>query len=288
MEHGDGVGGELGGAQVVLRQQQGHALLLGLGDHVVAVVQPVALQKAGAHAAALGLGKSVGHAAADDDGVRNVQQVVDNADLGGDLAAAEDGHQGPLGIGQGAAHDLQLLLDEEAADRGQIGRHAGGGGVGAVDRAEGVGHVDLGHGRHGLGQLRIVLGLALLKAGVLQQQNLTGLEGGGLGRRVRAHHILGHDYLSAQQLAQPRRHGGQAELVLRTVLGLAQVGAGDHCRALIQQVLNGGQGGADALIVGNGKGVLVLGDVEVTAQEDLLALYVDVLDRLFVVVHGCH
>src|SRR5699024_5152865 len=129
--------------------QQLHALVLGLGDHLVAVVQPVALQQALAHAAALGLGEGVGHAAADDDGVGDVQQVVDDADLGGDLAAAQNGHQGPLGVGQSAAHDLQLLLDQEAADGGEVGGHAGGGGVGPVDGAEGVGDIDLRQGGHG-------------------------------------------------------------------------------------------------------------------------------------------
>ena len=51
--------------------------------------------------------------------------------------------------------------------------------------AEGVGHVDLGQIGHGLGQLGVVLGLALLKAGVLQQHDLAGLQGGGLGGGIR-------------------------------------------------------------------------------------------------------
>src|SRR5699024_5514842 len=141
------------------------------------------------------------------DGVGDVQQVVDDADLGGDLAAAQDGHQGSLGVGQSAAHDLQLLLDQEAADGGEVGGHAGGGGVGPVDGAEGVGDIDLRQGGHGLGQLRVVLGLALFKPGVLQQQDLAGLEGGGLGLGVGAHHVGGHDDVLAQQLAQALGHG---------------------------------------------------------------------------------
>ena len=44
---GLGVGGELLGALGVHRQEQLHALGLGFGDHLIAVVQPVALQQAG-------------------------------------------------------------------------------------------------------------------------------------------------------------------------------------------------------------------------------------------------
>ena len=283
---GLGVGGELGGGQAVHGEEQLDALLLGLLHHLAGVLNPVLLQQGLAHLGALGLGEGVGHAAADDDGVGDVQQVVDDADLGGHLGAAQDSHQGALGVGQGAAHDLQLLLDQEAGHGGQIGGHAGGGGVGTVDRAEGVGHIDLRHRGHFLGQLGVVLGLARLKAGVLQQHDLPGLEGGGLGLGVGADHVPGHDHRLAQQLAEADGHRLQGQLGLHLALGLAQVGAGDHSGALVQQVLNGGQSGADALIVGDGSGGLVLGDIEVAAQKHLLAGDVDVLDRLFVVVHG--
>ena len=155
-----------------------------------------------------------------------------------------------------------------------------------MNRAEGVGHIDLSHRGHLTGQLGVVLGLARLKAGVLQQHNLAGLEGGGLGLGVGAHHVPGHDHRLAQQLAETDGDRLQGQLGLHLTLGLAQVRAGDDRRPLVQQVLNGGQGGADALIVGDGSGGLVLGDIKVAAQKHLLAGDVDVLDRLFVVVHG--
>ena len=102
-----------------------------------------------------------------------------------------------------------------------------------------------------LGQRGVVLGLARLKAGVLQQQDLAGLEGGGLGLGVGAHHVLGHDDRLAQQLAQAGGHRLQGQLGLDLALGLAHVGAGDHRGVLLQQVLDGGQGGTDALVVGD-------------------------------------
>ena len=168
-----------------------------------------------------------------------------------------------------------------------------------------------GQAGHSLCQLRIVLGFALLKAGVLEKHDLSGLQRGGLGLGVGAHHIAGKDHVPAQQLAQALGHRLHAQglqgllplllgegggvlallgLLLRPLveagLGLAKVGAGDHRRPLVQQILNGGQGRADALVIGDSAGGLVLGDVEVAAEQDLPALDVNVLDRLFVVIHG--
>ena len=60
----------------------------------------------------------------------------------------------------------------------------------------------------------------------------------------------------------------------------------DDRRALPEQVADGRQSGDDALIRGDRAGGLVLGDVEVAAQQDLLALDVYILYCFFVVIHG--
>jgi len=184
-----------------------------------------------------------------------------------------------------------------------------------VDGAEGVRHVHAALPRqagHFLGQLGIVLGLPLLKAGVLQQQHLAGLEGRRLGLGVGAHHIGGHDDLPAQQLAQAGGHRLQGQLrqgfaplllgegsgvlallglffhpFVEAGLRLAHMGAGDHRRPLVQQVLDGGQGGPDTLVVrDDAAAVLGHGHVEVTAQQDLPARYLHVLHSFLVVVHS--
>ena len=78
----------------------------------------VSVQQGGADGAALGHLEGVGHAAADDDGVGLLEQAVDDADLVGDLGAAQNGHQGTLGFVQGLAHEGQLLFHQQAGDRG--------------------------------------------------------------------------------------------------------------------------------------------------------------------------
>ena len=56
-------------------------------------VDLVGFAQRGADAVALGSEEGVGHAAADDQGVDLGDQVVDDADLVGDLGAAEDGDE---------------------------------------------------------------------------------------------------------------------------------------------------------------------------------------------------
>ena len=155
-----------------------------------------------------------------------------------------------------------------------------------MDGAEGVGHVHIGQGGQGLGKLGVVLLLPLVKAEILQQHDLAGLKGSGLGLGILTDDVLGEDDLLAQQLAQPLGHRSQRKGLLPLPLGLAQMGAGDDGGPLLQQVFQGWQGGHDALIVGDGSGGLVLGNVEVAAAQHLLPLHIDVAHGLLVVVHG--
>ena len=281
-----GVIGEVIRRHGVCGQQKLHAVLFGLFDHFQGVIQLIRLAQALADAAALGLGKGIRHAAADDDGVRLVQQVVDDRDLVADLGAAQHRHKGPLGVIQGLAHDGQLSGHQEAGHRRQVCRHTDGGGVGTVHGAKGVGHIQFRHVRQLLGEAGVVLLLADIEAQVLQQHDLAGLQSGGLGLGVLTHDVLDEDDLPAQQLAQTLRHGRQRQLHLPLALGLAQVGAGDDRRAVVQQILDGGQCRHDALVAGDRARFLVLGHVEVAAQQDLLALDVYILYRFFIVIHG--
>ena len=179
-----------------------------------------------------------------------------------------------------------------------------------MDGAESVGHVDLGHGSQLLCEGGIVLGLALFEAGVFQQQDLTGLQGCGLSLSILTHNVAGEDNFLSQQLCQTGGYGSQGQLLLllapgslgefcgiltlfcllfdpfvKIRLGLSQVRAGDHRRALVQQIADGGQSGHDALVTGDGTGLFVLRDIEIAAEKDLLALHVDVADGLFLVIH---
>ena len=280
--HGDahGVVGELLAADVVHGQQHAHALGLGLFEHLLGQVELVVLAQGVADAAAQGLLEGVGHAAADDQGVDLVQQVVDDADLVGDLGAAQDRDKGTGGILQRLAHDVELLADQEAGDRGQVVGNALGGGVRAVRGAKGVVDIDLRKGGQLLGELRIVLFLFLVEADVLQQNDVARLHRVDALLGVLADDVLGQDDLLIELLAQALRNGGQGILHVEFALGTAQVRAEDDGRIVVQEVLDGGQRRHDAGVVGDLRAVQ--GDVEVAAHEYALAGYIDIFDGLLV------
>ena len=149
--------------------------------------------------------------------------------------------------------------------------------------AEGIVHKDLGQVSQSLAQLGVVLGLALFKAGVLQQHHLAVLQGGSLGLGILAGNVLGHDNGLAQQLGNAVSHHLQAQLGLDFPLGLAHVGAQNDLGIVVYQVLNGRHGGHDALV---GSNLAIFGgNIEVAAAQNALAGYVNILDGLFVVVH---
>ena len=93
------------------------------------------------------------------------------------------------------------------------------------------------------------------------------------------------------KLAQldPQTYGDAAErqvgLGVGVVFGLAEMGADDQRGAVVQQVLDRGQSGADALVVGDLVGRLVQRHVEVHAQQHFLAGKAHVADALLFVIH---
>jgi len=67
-----------------------------------------------------------------------------------------------------------------------------------------------------------------------------------------------------------RSHGFQGVLGIRTALGTTQMRTEDDSCAVIQQVLDGGQSGADAGIVTNC--IILQRDIEIHTDENPLAL----------------
>ena len=232
------------------------------------------------------LNKCIGHAAADDHGVGLVEQVVDNADLIGDLCAAEDRNEGTRRIVERLAHDRQLFFNEQAGVCRQILCNACGGGVSAVNGAECVGDIKLCHIAESLCEIIAVFLLADIKAEVLKQHELAGLQSGSLCLRILADYILCKDHVHTEQLGKALCNRGESELFLPLSLGLAKVGACDDGSAVIQQILDGRQGGNNALIACYLSCLLVLGNVKVAAQKHLLALNIRIEHAFLVVIHN--
>ncbi len=280
------VGVELVGQDVVDRQQQLDALLLRLVERGFGNVDLVGFDQRLAGGLAQRIEEGVGHAAADQQRVRLVEQVVDHVDLAGDLRAADDGDKRPVGFGQHLAEEVELLLHQQAGGGlRDVMRDAFGGGVGAVRAAEGVVDVDVAERRELLGEGWIVGLFFGVEAQVFQQQGLAGLK---LARHLlrdfadavgREGDILARLEDVIEQEAQAGDQRPQAHGFDRLALGPAEVRAEDDLGLVAQGVLDGGQRLADAGVVGDD--AVLQRHVEVDANEHTLVREVEIPDRKF-------
>ena len=166
----------------------------------------------------------------------------------------------------------------------------------AVGGAEGVVHVDVGIGCEGLGEDFLTLfhlflgsvvsgvgfvdadGLAFflgVEAEVLDQEHLAGHEGFG---GIKSFGSVGSEL---DGNAEGLGHGGdnlfQRQLGVDLAFGFAHVRHDDEGAAVVEDFLEGGEGTADAGVVGD-VAVLVEGHVEVNANESFVAFEVEVFD----------
>ena len=145
-------------------------------------------------------------------------------DLVADLGAAEDDHQGALGIGDHAAQLLELALEQEAGVGGKPVGDPLGRRMGAVGRAEGVVDVDLGElGKVGR-QLGVVVGLAGLEAAVLEQQDPSRLQRPGHRRRPLADDLGGELDLAPRSAPRAARPPASSRAPGRALLPVARGG----------------------------------------------------------------
>ncbi len=198
---------------------------------------------------------------------------------------------GRFGVFDRVAQEVELLL-HEVAGRALLERDAGHRAVGPVGGAEGVVHEHVAEpgergaeGLHGLGVGLDRRPVLLLHLPFLLDVEAEILEEGDLARREgRAGTLdLGSDAVGlephrlSEELRELLRH--RLERVLRDLLPVrsAQVAHEHQARALAEHVLDGGQRGAQALVVLH---LAVLHrHVEVHAHDHALALEVEVLDE---------
>ena len=270
----DGLGSlaELLGADVVDGKDDLDALLLRLLEEGLGGVDIVGLEEALADLAAQDTDEGVGHAAADDDRVTGPDEGLEDGDLAGDLAAADDGDEGLGGVLEERSHELDLLLDQEAGIAGQIVGDTLRGGVGAVGRAEGVVAIDVAVAGKGLGELGVVALLFLVEPDVLQEEDLTRLEGLDLGLDLASDDIGGELDGDAEQLLELLGDGGHGEVGVLLSLRAAEVAHDDEAGTLLEDVLDSGQSRLDPGVVGDD--TVLEGNVEVDADQDSLALEV--------------
>ena len=166
----------------------------------------------------------------------------------------------------------------------QLVGEALGGGVGAVGGGEGVVDIDVAELRQLRDMGRIVLFLALVEAGVLEQQNLAVLQ---LGDRLggdRPDAVGGESDGALDDLGDRGRDGPQRIRLVRAALGPAEMGEKDDLGALFREFLDRGGDALDPRRVGHA--AVLGGNIEVDAQKDAFADDVGVVERAEGFAHG--
>jgi hypothetical protein len=167
-------------------------------------------------------------------------------------------------------------------------RDAFGGGVGAVGAAEGVVDVDVAEGCELAGELGVVLFFLFVEAKIFEQEGLARLQvADHLGGDV-ADTVGGEGYVFVvaddvvEELAEAIDDGAKAHGGDDLALGTSEVRAEDDSGLAAEGVLDGGDGLANARVVGDARvAAVAVGcerHVEVDTDEDALVGEVKIAD----------
>ena len=245
------------------------------------VVQFIVLDERLADRVATRLEERVGHRAADDQRIDAADHVLDHVDLVRHLRAAEDDDEGTVRLLERVAEIFQFALHQQTGRRTlHEVRDALDRCVRAMRGTERVVHVAVGERGERLSELRIVFFFFGVKAQVLEEHDFRSARLVRVGDRAlcfAADAIGREQHGLADKLRQPIRDRPQAHLGIWLAFRPAQM-AREHDRApVIERVLNRRQRLADPRVVADA--TRFEGHVEIDADEDALALEVEIPDR---------
>ena len=226
----------------------------------------------------------VGHAAADDEDVDLVHEIAEQLELGRHFGAADDRRDGALRIAERGLQRLELLLHRPSRMRGQLVSEPLGRRMRAMGGGEGVIDIDVAE----LGELvdmgRIVLLLALMEAGVLEQKHVAVLH---LGDRVvgRLADAVGREGDRPLDDVGDRGGDGFERIgLVRAALGPAEMREQNDLAALVRDLRDRRRDALDARRIGHA--AVLRRNVEIDAQQHALAGDVGVIERAERLCHG--
>ncbi len=272
------VGFELGSNDVIDREEELEIFLLGFFEEALGEIEFVVFHERLADLQTLGFFEGVGHAAADEHDIGDFHQVLDDFDLVADFCAAENGDEGTRGIGDGSAEVGEFLfhqqagggLPDEASD-------ADDGGMGAMSGAEGIANEQA---IAKLGELLregfVVLFFFGVEAHVFEKEDAAVGEGSAFGFGVGADAIVCEGDWAFQELFEFFCGGREGILGIRATFRPAQMRGEDEASTFLDGEAKSGKSFADARVVGDD--AVFERDVEVDADEDALAVEVEIVD----------
>ena len=237
---------------------------------------------------ALGLEEGIGHAAADNDGVDFADQRLQDFQFARHFGAADNCDEGPFRRLQRFAQIFEFPLYQEAGDRRLCKlRNDGCGSMSAVGGAEGVVDVDIAEGGELAGHVPLrflevgpLTFFGGVKAGVLEHQDLPGLQGGGLRRNGVADTVIGDRNVALQQFLQTRGGRRQTHFGHALAFGAAEMAHQYEAGALVKDVFDGRLGGTYAGVISYR--IAVERNIEVNPHDDAFTGKLDVADGFFV------
>ena len=212
--------------------------------------------------------------------------MIENTDLGGNLGTADDSDEGTLGLGEDTGQRVDLLLEKEAGDGRQVSGGAHDGTLGAVSGAEGIENENVTIGSELLGDLGVVLLLTLVETDVLENEDLARLDGGDSLGSLLAVSVGDKGNVETRELGELLGDRLKGELRLEaSTLGTAEVAHEDDASVVLNEIVDGGQGSLDTGGVAND--AILDRHVEVNADENALAVDIDIADGLLGKGHVC-
>ena len=258
---GNGINGE----------QEVHAFFLGGGQHFLGIFQLIIFAEGVADLVTHSFQEGVSHAAADDQGIDLVQQVLDHSQLVGDFCTAEDGNKRTDRVFNRIAQVFDFFFQQEAGNgSADVLGDDSGGSVSAMSSTERIVAENIAIGsqllrqflllilQSGLARFEIFIGFAvfllalrlffLVIAGVFQHHDIAVLHGCDFGIGCSA--VSNENDFLTQELAQVvgnDLHGGVAgdTFFIRS----AHMAHEDELAALFDHIFDGGESALDTGVV---------------------------------------
>ena len=278
---------ELGSDDSVNGKKQALAELFCLLDHVCAVVNLGLVYERLADLIAFCLCEGVGHAAADDEGVALLKQVVDNSELVRNLCAAQNSYERTYRILNCLAEEVDFLLHQVTDNAGiDVLCNTDVGAVCAVCSTESVVYEDISQGSELFGELLAVLGLFLAITGVLKKNNIAVLHSCNSCLGVLADYVVifCEDNFLAERHSERRFATGARDISgLGSPFGLPRWEQRITLPPSAMSFLMVGSAATDTVVVSDHASLER--KVEVEAAQYALALHIDIVNRFFIKSH---
>ena len=244
--------GEFIGNNHIGRKQHLHATLFSLLEHLARALDPILFFKRRANLVTLSKQEGEAHAATNDDGIGLVDKSVDNANLVGDLRAAQNGNERALGVVEHTAQSFHFASQQEARICGKQCGDAGRGCMSAVRGAERVVHIHIAQLSKHLAELGVVFLLTLVETEVFEHNDFAVGKRRDLRLGIIAHGIGGEGDRGIDELAQTRSSRRKRELILKALARrTAQVAHEHDLRAALHEIFDGRQRRTNARVVGH-------------------------------------